>query len=341
MAKKIIVTGAAGYIGSDLVKTLLESGYEVIAIDRMYFSENSLKDFFGSPNFKLYKLDTRTIPESIFKGIFAVCDLVSLSNDPTGDLFPELTNQINHLGRVRTARIAREAGVERYILWSTCSVYGTGNEFDLSEDAPLKPLTTYARASLDAEIGVEALATSSFAVSILRNGTVFGLSKRMRFDLVLNLMVATAFESRKIVVTGGGDQWRPLIHLHDISIAVLNLLQQPLSVINRQVFNIGKENIQVTPLAFRIRRALEESIDVQVVPDDSDKRNYHTSFTKASEVLGFNAQTSIEDGAVEIYKALISGICVRNESTSTLKWYRRLLEAEKLYKDLNIDGSIF
>ena len=341
MIKKVLVTGAGGYIGSDLVKTLLDSGYYVIAVDRMYFGDQPLSDFFENTNFELHRIDSRTIPEKIFEGVFAVCDLVALSNDPSGDLNPELTNEVNHLSRVRTAKLAKKSGVERYILWSSCSVYGTGENQNLNEQAALNPLTAYSRASLAAEIGVETLGSDSFCVTILRNGTVFGLSKRMRFDLVVNLMAATAFESRKIVVMGGGDQWRPLVHLHDVSLATINILQQPKVNINREIFNIGRENIQITSLAYRIRSVLDGSIEVQIVPDDSDKRDYHISFAKASAILGFQAQNSIEDGAVEIFEALNKGNCIRSDSTSTLKWYKRLAEAEELYKRLNIDGSLF
>ena len=341
MVKKVLVTGAGGYIGSDLVKTLLDFGYYVIAVDRMYFGDQPLIEFFENPNFELHRIDSRSLPEKIFEGVFAVCDLVALSNDPLGDFNPELTNEVNHLSRVRTAKLAKNSGVVRYILWSSCSVYGTGANQNLNEQAALNPLTTYSRASLAAEIGVRSLVSDSFCVTILRNGSAFGLSKRMRFDLVVNLMVATAFESRKIVVTGGGDQWRPLVHLHDISLAAINILEQPKANINNEVFNIGRENVQITSLAYRIRSVLDGSIEVQIVPDDSDKRDYHISFAKASAILGYQAQYSIEDGIVEIFNALNQGKCIRSESTSTLKWYKRLAEAEELYKRLSINGSLF
>ena len=341
LAKKVIVTGAGGYIGSDLVATLLHSGFQVIAIDRMYFGDESLQPFFENPNFSLLRTDSRFIKEETFESAYAVCDLVALSNDPSGDMNPELTNQINHLSRVRTATLAKLAGVERYILWSSCSVYGAGQKHDLDEDAAVNPLTAYSKASYDAENGVIQLASTDFCVTILRNGTVFGLSRRMRFDLVVNLMAATAFESGKITVTGGGDQWRPLVHLHDISRVAENILLQPKEIVNQQIFNIGTENIQITTLAYRIRKALNIPCEVSIVADDSDKRDYHISFRKSLDVLNFTPQMTIENGALEIYNAMIAGTCSRNETTSTLKWYKRLAEAETLYKKLNIDGAMF
>jgi nucleoside-diphosphate-sugar epimerase len=341
MNKKIVVTGAGGYIGCNLVEILLNLNYEVIAIDRMYFGDDPLQKFLGNPKFKLYKMDSRSIPKEIFEGVYGVCDLVALSNDPTGDINPDLTNQINHLSRVRTAKLAKLAKVERYILWSSCSVYGSGELHNLNEDSPTNPLTAYSKASLAAEVGVTELASTDFIVTILRNGTAFGISRRMRFDLVVNLMVATAFETGKITVTGGGDQWRPLVHVHDIGRVAENILQQPKEIVNKEIFNIGIENSQISTLAYRIREAINISCEILIVPDDSDKRNYHISFNKSLNVLNFKPKVSIEEGALEIYKALTTGKCSRSDSTSTLKWYKRLAEAEQLYKKLNINGSMF
>lgn len=341
MNKKVIVTGAAGYIGSDLVETLLNSGFKVVAIDRMYFGDTSLDLHFNNPNFELHRIDARGIPETVFEGAYAICDLVALSNDPSGELNPDLTYAVNNLSRVRTAKLARNVGVEKYILWSSCSVYGTGRERNLNEESNLNPLSSYSKASLAAEVGTLELANKDFSVTVLRNGTAFGLSRRMRFDLVVNLMVASAFESGKILVTGGGGQWRPLVHLHDISRAALSILGAPESIINKEVFNIGMENTQISTLAYRIRKVLDIPCEIQIVPDDSDKRDYHISFEKASRILNFQATTSIENGALEIYNALITGACTRDEVTSTLKWYKRLTEAENLFKKLNIDGTMF
>ena len=341
MKQTILVTGAAGYIGTDLVETLLQQGYKVRAIDRLYFGPEKLQTFKSNPDFELLVIDSRSLQERHFQGVFAVCDLVAMSNDPSGDLNPLLTQEINHLGRVQTAKHAKRSGVTRYILFSSCSVYGAGTELNLKEDAAVNPLTAYSKASYAAELDVLALASNDFSVTIMRNATVFGLSRRMRFDLVVNLMVLTAFETGKIIITGGGDQWRPLVHLHDISVAVTMILTQNPKDVNCEIFNIGRENIKVKTLAYQIREALDSVIEIQLIADDPDKRDYHISFEKAAAKIGFIASTTIEEGAIEVHRGLISGEISRTDKTSTVGWYKKLVEAEKLYKSLNIDGNIF
>jgi nucleoside-diphosphate-sugar epimerase len=337
---RILITGGGGYIGSDLVSKLLLEGHRVTVIDRMFFGDQALSHHFDNPNFELLRMDVRQIPEELFGRFEAVCDLVSLSNDPSGDLNLELTDEINHLSRARTAQLSKKYGVKRYLLWSTCSVYGSGVDRNLNEESPLMPLTAYSKASLNAERAVLPLADDSFAVTVLRNATVYGLSRRMRFDLVVNLMVATAFESGKITVTGGGKQWRPLVHLQDISRAASLILNTSPNLMNGQVFNIGMENVQISSLAYRIRDALRIPCEVILTEDDADKRDYHVSFSKIQREIGFSPLNTIESAVNEIYFALANGTCERNETTSTLKWYKRLIEAEELYKKFSIDERI-
>src|SRR5215472_17079155 len=211
----VLVTGAGGYIGSTLCAVLLEAGYKVIGLDRYYFGLDLLRDLMANPNFKPVVHDEREVSEEHLEGVAAVCDLAALSNDPSGELQPELTVSVNHKARVRVAELAKKVGVKRYVLASSCSVYGAAESESLTETSEPRPLTTYAKANLAAEKSVLPLNSKDFTVTVLRQATVFGLSRRMRIDLVLNLMTLNAVQKGKIYITGGGQQWRPLVHVRD------------------------------------------------------------------------------------------------------------------------------
>jgi nucleoside-diphosphate-sugar epimerase len=338
--KRILITGAGGYIGTDLIRTFLNQNFEVIAVDRFYFGLEAIEEFRHNPFFTFKKMDVRQIANSDFDGVNVVCDLVALSNDPAGDLNPRLTEEINFKSRVRTAELARDAGVEKYILSSTCSVYGTGTNLFLTETSKLEPLTQYSKSARAAEIETLKLSNKNFSVTLIRNATVFGISNRMRFDLVLNLMVLTAFETNKIFVTGGGNQWRPLVHVNDISRALLEVIYADSSSVNGEIFNIGSDNFKISTLAYKVRDSLDKNIEVIVVPEDADKRNYNVSFLKFKEKFSFSTKWQVEDGVQEIYDGLVNGVISRSEKTSTVNWYKKLLQVQELYEDLNIDGKV-
>lgn len=337
----ILVTGAGGYIGTTLVRRLLDAGHRVIGLDRYFFGQERLgEDVLANPRFELRVADIRNVTPEQLRGVDAVCDLAALSNDPSGDLDPELTEAINHFGRVNVANAARKAGVKRYVLASSCSVYGQGDTARLDESSPVHPITTYARANLGAERDVLPMNGPDFTVTVLRQATVFGMSRRMRFDLVINIMTLNAVEKGKLFITGGGRQWRPLVHVSDTARAFERILEASPSDVGGEVFNVGHTNLQVISAAYTVREVIPFPIDVQVVPDDPDKRNYNVSFEKMSKVLDFRAEITPDQGVREIYEGLKNGTLSPEPWTSTVNWYRRLLEAKALVDRVILNGKI-
>ena len=330
---KVLVTGAGGYIGTQLVRDLLKSNHKVIALDRYFFGAEPMKEFIGNKNVEIVKKDIRDVSEKDFVGVEAVCDLACLSNDPAGEMDPELTYKINRDGRIHVAKTAKKAGVEKYIISSSCSVYGKGEEPQLSESSNTNPISVYAKSTLEAEQQNLYIADSNFSVTALRNATVFGLSTRMRFDLVVNLMTLTAFQKGRIIVMGGGLQWRPLVHVSDVSKAFLTVISKPKD-------NVGLDNFQIKNLAFMVREELPLQIDIDIAPDDADKRDYNVIFKKAEDVLGFKAQVGVLDGIKEIYSALKSGKVDVGPKTVTVQWYRNILDAKTLLDSVELDGRV-
>lgn len=337
---KIAVTGAGGYIGTQILGDLLDLGHEVIGIDRFFFGLEPVSKFVGNKSFSLIKKDIRDLGPEDLTGVEAVFDLACLSNDPAGEIDPQLTYQINRDGRIHVAKTAKKAGVNKYILSSSCSVYGQGDEEKLNEKSKTNPISVYAKSTLEAEQHNLGLADHNFSVTALRNATVFGLSTRMRFDLVVNLMTLSAFQKERIIVMGGGLQWRPLVHLKDVSQAFISTFLAPTKVVNQNIFNIGLTNIQIKNLSYLVSETLPFKIDIDIAPDDSDKRDYNVDFTKAQDQIGFTAQKSIQDGVVEIYNALKSGNVDTGIKTVTVQWYKNLLEAKKLTDSIYLNGRM-
>ena len=335
-----MVTGAGGYIGTQLVSDLVKAGHQVTAVDRFFFGKEPLSEFINNKLVTIKQKDVRDLDENDFKGHNAVCDLACLSNDPAGEIDPLLTYQINRDGRIHVAKTAKQAGVEKYIISSSCSVYGKGEEPQLSETSQTNPISVYAKSTLDAEQQNLSIADNNFSVTALRNATVFGLSTRMRFDLVVNLMTLTAFQKGRIIVMGGGMQWRPLVHLSDVSKAFITVLGAKEEKTNKEVFNIGLDNFQIKNLAYLVREELPFPIEIDTAPDDPDKRDYNVVFEKAEKVLGFKAKTSVTDGIKEIYLALKAGKVDTGIKTVTVQWYRNILDAKALLDSVVLDGRI-
>ena len=336
---KVLVTGGTGYIGSILSRILLEKGYDVTCLDRLFFGTDPIKDI--TDKIRLVKDDIRWFKPEILKGIDAVFDLASLSNDPSGELEPQKTLEINYMGRIRVAKLSKKYRVSRYVLASTCSVYGFQEEI-LTEESSLNPLTTYAKANMLAEREIQPLADKSFNVTALRQATVYGYSPRMRFDLAINGMTLGFFKNGKIPIMRDGEQWRPFIHVKDTSNAFIKVLEADPELVNGQVFNAGsnEQNIQI----FNLAKLIAESINLPFNYEwygSPDKRSYRVSFNKIKETLNFKPQYTPKEGAKEVFDALKDGrVSGDDPRTITVKWYKQLLEMHTLIKEVEINGVL-
>lgn len=337
---KIVVTGGGGYLGSVLVPLLLDSGYEVRVIDRFFFGKQTLTRYIDNKNLELVEADTRWYSKDLLSGIDAVLDLAALSNDPSSELDPQRTFDINTNARIRTAKLAKEMGVKRYILASSCSVYGF-QEGMLNENSMPAPLTTYAKASLMAEQGILPLSNDKFTVTVLRQGTLYGLSSRMRFDLVVNTMALSLHNHGKVVVQSG-EQWRPLLFVGDSARAFLLTLESPEKKVNNQIFNVGStdQNFQIEKLARDIVNSTDSSAPVDLKHNEIDSRSYRVSCDKIRDVLGFHTLNNPGLGSSDVYLALKNGKISPTLRTKTIDWYKMLIEKHHDFLDNFISSEV-
>lgn len=330
--KHILVTGAGGYIGSTLVPKLLAKGYSVRAIDYFFFGIDKLKPH---PNLSIIQEDCRQINETHFIGIDAVIDLVAISNDPSGELFKNVTYELNYQARVNHAKIAKKSGVKRYVLPSSCSVYGFQKDRIVTEAARTNPLTVYAKANEKAERGVLSLASNLFTVTVMRQATVYGYSPRMRFDLAVNGMTYGAWKKGIIPLMRDGTQWRPMVHVEDTTDVICKMLEVDANIINGEVFNVGsnRNNYQLGSLADEIASALPRDVQIKWY-GDPDHRSYQVDFTKIEEKLQWNATYTAADGAIEIYELLNNNLLDKTPETMTLDWYKKWHEQDKMMNEI-------
>ena len=341
----VLVTGGAGYIGSTLVPTLLDAGHRVTVVDRFFFGEDTLRaarEKHGE-RLVLVRADVRRVDPRVFEGIEGLVDLAGISNDPSCELDPQLTTSTNLDGSVRVARLAQAAGASRIVFASSCSVYGHGAGLALTESSELHPVSLYARCKADVEVKLAELArTTGVCVTPLRFATVFGLSRRMRFDLAVNVMTKNAYVNRKITVDGGGKQWRPFVHVKDVSEAIRRTLEAPRERVAGQVLNVGStaNNVRIVNLAYRVRD-LVPGTEIVMASGDPDLRDYNVSFDKIRDVLDFTPSHGIEDAVQEILGALHDGSIDPDERRwYTLKQYQFLAEVERTFGAVAMDGRI-
>lgn len=339
--KTVLVTGAGGYIGTTLVPKLLNKGYSVKAVDRYFFGKDKLE---SNKNLTLIKEDSRKLDETVFENVDFVIDLVALSNDPSGELFEEVTYQINCDSRVNTATLAKKMGVKRYVLPSSCSIYGF-QDTQVDETAKTNPLTTYAKANEKAENGTLQLADKNFCVTVMRQATVFGYSPRMRFDLAINGMSYGAWKNRKLPLMRDGKQYRPMVHVQDTTDVMCLLLETDSSKINGEIFNIGgeKNNYQLGPLGEEVARTVSQEIGEEVLVEwygDPDHRSYSVNFDKIKTILDWEPKWNARMGAKDIVQKLESGFLTKEADSITLDWYNDLIKWHKIIKDAEMYGGI-
>ncbi|TDH23295.1 SDR family oxidoreductase [Segetibacter sp. 3557_3] len=340
--KKVIVTGAGGYVGIPLCQALLSKDYQVIALDRYFFGTDKLTSISSHPNLTVVREDIRYCDTAIFKDAYAVFDLAGLSNDATAEIDPALTVSINYKGSERFAREAKKGGVQRYIYASSASVYGAGAKGSLRETDSLSPQTEYAKSKVAIETVLHELADDNFSPVMMRNATIFGLAPRMRFDLAINIMTLRAWKERVIYIMGGGEQWRPFVHVNDVVRAFMLMLESPKDLIHDQIFNVGSSelNYQIKQLAQFVIDVIPNVV-IHTIPDDPDKRTYNVNFEKIQSVLDYRTTIQIHEGIVEIKQALEKGLLNGDDPTCyTLQWYNSLITWHNRIKELSYNDTI-
>ena len=299
---RVLVTGHKGYIGSVMVPMLLKEGHEVVGMDSDLYVRCNFGEFDDEvPNIKK---DIRDIELSDLEGFDAVLHLAGLSNDPLGDLDPKLTFEINYLASVNLAKFAKEAGVKRFVFSSSCSNYGASGENLIDENAEFKPVTIYGRSKVLVEKEVSKLADANFSPTFLRNATAYGVSPRLRFDLVLNNLVAWAYTTGQVHLKSDGSPWRPIVHIEDISRAFIAVLNSPDELVNNKAFNVGvtDENYQIRDIAKIVKKTVPGSSLEFAKNAGPDKRCYKVNCNEVLKLHGFKPKWNAKLGAQQLYK---------------------------------------
>jgi nucleoside-diphosphate-sugar epimerase len=337
--RRVLLTGHRGYIGSVMAPRLLEAGYDVVGLDTEYFGDCTLiPDPVTVPGLRL---DIRDVDRSVLADVDAVIHLAALSNDPIGNLNPRWTEEINRVASIRLAELARAAGVQRFLFSSSCIMYGSAEGARVDETSSLDPRTAYARSKVEAEQGIAALARDDFSPVFMRNGTVYGLSPRMRFDTVFNDFVASALTTGKVVVHSDGEPWRPVVHVEDVVGAFMAALTAPRETVHDQAFNVGAESLnhQVITLAqIAVEAVPGAQLERRPAPG-ADQRTYRTDFSKWSRAFpDHEFAWTPQNGARQLRDAFaaarLTASGYRDERFTRLKWLNHLLGSGQLDKSL-------
>jgi nucleoside-diphosphate-sugar epimerase len=336
---RVLVTGHNGYIGSVLVPMLVRAGHEVTGLDNYLYGDCTFGDDVLDP--PSLRMDIRDVEIADFEGFDAVMHLAAISNDPVGDLNPDTTYEINHRAAVRVATLAKQARVPRFIFSSSCSLYGAAGDALLDERAAFNPVTPYGESKVLAEQEMMALADDDFSPTFLRNATAYGLSPRLRGDLVVNNLVGFAFTTGAVLIKSDGTPWRPLVHIADISRAFLAVLTAPRQLVHNEAFNVGAtdENYRISEVAAIVEEVVPGSKITYADGGGPDRRCYRVSCDKIRAVLPeFQTDWTVRRGVEELFGAYQRhGLTIDDFETPR---FLRIQHVKKLLADGLIDSRL-
>ena len=337
---KVLVTGHQGYIGSVMVPWLVDRGYDVAGLDTVFYGDECSFSSRKQPVCEVQK-DIRDLSKADLEGFDAVVHLAALSNDPLGSLRHEVTYDVNHIASVRLAKLAREAGVARFLFSSSCSMHGASTDARVDETTPVNPLTPYGASKIRSEHDIAAMAVDGFSPVFMRNGTVYGVAPRLRVDVVLNNLVGWAVTTGKVLLYTDGTPWRPLIHVEDVCAAFTAALEAPVESIHNQVFHVGsnQENYQIKQLAEIVRQIVPEC-EIEYSNDhEGDQRTYVADFSKIENTLPeFRPNWTAELGAKQLYRAYSDAGLTLEQFTSSR--YIRLKRIDQLLSSGSLDSHL-
>lgn len=337
---RVLVTGHHGYVGSVLVPMLLARGHDVTGVDTFLYRGSTFGSHPETPIPTILK-DIRDLEEHDLRGFQAVVHLAGLSNDPLGDLNPELTDEINHRASVRLAELSRAVGIERFIFSSSCSNYGAAGDDWIDEYSSFNPVTPYGISKVKVEETVREMASDGFSPVFLRSATAYGTSPRLRFDLVLNNLVAWAYTTGKVYLKSDGKAWRPLVHVEDMSRAFIAALEAPLVQVHNQAFNVGRteENYRICELAEIVRKAVPGSEVFFAEGATTDQRNYRVRCDKIGKYLpDYAPQWNVMQGAAQLYKTYQEADLLLEDFEGPR--YRRVVHIKALIEKGELDDRL-
>jgi nucleoside-diphosphate-sugar epimerase len=344
--KKVLLVGGAGYVGSVLAEELLERGYAVKILDRLYFGEDGLRKI--RDRVELVVGDMRMVGPEVLDGVCAIINVGGLSNDPTAEYNPQANHEMNTVATRMLADFCKTKGIRRYVFASSCSIYDRGvgdDQKDTLQDetSDVHPRAAYARSKYEAERGLLEMADADFCPVILRQGTIYGFSPRMRYDLVVNTFVKDALSKGVLTLDYGGEMWRPLVDVRDVAQAYIACLNAEEEKVHGEIFNVSFGNLRISELALRVRETVRQAgLQVSLQPDYRYKgvRSYRVSARKIERVLGVRPRVSIEESVRDMFQRVRDHgyTDFDNPKYYNIRWMRLLEEAQGV---IQITGSVF